>query len=53
MESLTVILEKELRPSDVSHLGRIVLPKVSWPLLIHYISDTVLVQPFLNYQSFV
>lgn len=27
MEGLTVLLQKELRPSDVSHLGRIVLPK--------------------------
>lgn len=28
MEQLTVLLQKELRPSDVGNLGRIILPKV-------------------------
>lgn len=29
MDSLTALLQKELRPSDVGNLGRIILPKVS------------------------
>jgi len=40
MESLTLLLHKELRPSDVGNLGRIILPKVSWLLLIHLIVET-------------
>jgi hypothetical protein len=32
MDSLTLLLQKELRPSDVGNLGRIILPKVSWLL---------------------
>ena len=38
--ALVLLLQKELNPSGVSSLGRIVLPKVDLPLHIHLPSVT-------------
>lgn len=40
MDSLTFLLQKELRPSDVGSLGRIILPKVSQMFLIPLDAET-------------